>query len=318
MKKMIETFVIVTVAVTTALSCTKSNIEMSGEGRTVRFTSAASETKTVFGDKNAETGKYPVLWTDNQKVALFYNSQTGGLTGSENGAQYVTPVPSQDRLTAEFSATFTEETTDSHSFYAFSPLCALNWRGDEDWGTVIKKALYAIIPHDQVPVPGTCDEKAQLIVAHKEYGAFPEKVELSFSHLSSYGRIKELSLPEGATEIVDVKIESNKILSGEIYYYYDEPGKVNANYQKEEDLYKKVFPYISLDVNNAPRGTSLKDVFFATVPVSFGEGDWLKIKVHTISDTWVKTINFTSDKPLEFKPGQISSFNVSAEGFATI
>lgn len=317
MKKMIEYFVILTVTVTTA--CTKSNTEIPGEGRTVRFTSAASETKTVFGDKNAETGNYPVLWTADQQVALFYNSQTGGLTGSEDGAQYVTPVPSQDRLTAEFSATFTEETTDSHSFYAFSPLKALNWMGNENWETVIKKALYAKIPVDQVPVPGTCDETAQLIVAHAEYDTFPEKVELSFSHLSSYGRIKELSLPEGATEIVAVKIESNKILSGEIYYYYDEPGKVNANYQKEEDLYEKVFPYISLDVNNAHRGTSLKDVFFATVPVSFGEDDWLKITVYTAeSDTWVKTINFTSDKPLEFKPGQISSFNVSAEGFATI
>lgn len=311
MKKMIETFVIVTVAVTTALSCTKSNIEMSGEGRTVRFTSAASETKTVFGDKNAETEKYPVLWTKKQNVALFYNSQTGGSGGSENGAQYVTPVPSPDGLTAEFSATFTEEETASHSFYAFSPLCALNGMLNENWGTVIKKALYAKIPTDQVPVPGTCDETAQLIVAHAEYDTFPEKVELSFSHLSAYGKIKELSLPEGAEEIVGVTIESNKVLSGEVYYYYDEPGKVNVNNNAEART------YIYLDVNNAHRGTSLKDVFFATVPVSFGEGDWLKIKVHTImSGNWVKTITFTSDQPLEFNPGQISSFSVSAEGFA--
>lgn len=317
MKKMIEYFVILTVAVTTA--CTKSNTEISGEGRTVRFTSAASETKTVFGDKNAETGNYPVLWTDDQQVALFYNSQTGDSSEGYGGAQYVTPVPSPDRLTAEFSATFTGEETASHSFYAFSPLKALNGMVNEDWGTVIKKALYAKIPHDQVPNPGTCDETAQLIVAHAEYDTFPEKVELSFSHLSAYGKIKELSLPEGAKDIVGVTIQSNKVLSGEIYYYYDEPGKVNANYQKEEDLYNKVFPYIYLDVNNAHRGTSLKDVFFATVPVSFGEGDWLKITVYTDkSDTWVKTINFTSDKPLEFKPGQISSFNVSAEDFATI
>lgn len=316
MKKMIEYFVILTVAVTTALSCTKSNTEISGEGRTVRFTSAASETKTVFGNKNAETGNYPVLWTADQKVALFYNSQTGISSEGYGGAQYVTPVPSPDGLTAEFSATFTKEETASHSFYAFSPLCALNGMLNENWGTVIKKALYANIPADQVPVPGTCDETAQLIVAHAEYDTFPEKVELSFSHLSAYGKIKELSLPEGAKDIVGVTIQSNKVLSGEIYYYYDEPGKVNVNYQKEVDLYTKVFPYIYLNVNNAHRGTSLKDVFFATVPVSFGKGDWLKIKVHTISDTWVKTINFTSDKQLEFNPGQISSFSVSAEVFA--
>lgn len=174
--------------------------------------------------------------------------------------------------------------------------------------------MYAKIPTDQVPVPGTCDETAQLIVAHAEYDTFPEKVELSFSHLSAYGKIKELSLPEGAKDIVGVTIQSNKVLSGEIYYYYDEPGKVNVNNNVNND--EKVHTYIYLDVNNAHRGTSLKDVFFATVPVSFGKGDWLKIKVHTISDTWVKTINFTSDKQLEFNPGQISSFSVSAEVFA--
>ena len=173
------------------------------------------------------------------------------------------------------------------------------------------KALYATVPADQIPVPGTCDEKAQLIVANKEYVDFTEVVDLSFSHLSSYGKIRTLALPEGATEIVGVLLESNKAISGEIYYYFDQPGNVHVNNEKATK-------YIYLDVNNAHRNTTLTDVFFATTPVSFSDGDWLEVSVYTTSDSWRKTINFTSEQSLVFTPGRISSFSIGADGFEKI
>ena len=63
----------------------------------VDFTASGHVTKTVFG--LPDNGDYPVLWTENQKVALFYNSQTGGQDWTD-GAQYVTPVPSDGGLKA--------------------------------------------------------------------------------------------------------------------------------------------------------------------------------------------------------------------------
>ena len=182
--------------------------------------------------------------------------------------------------------------------------------GNEPWGVKMRKALYATVPTDQVPVSGTCDEKAQLIVANKEYADFPEVVDLSFSHLSSYGKISTLALPEGATEIVGVTLESNKAMSGEIYYYFDQPGNVHVNSGANN--------YIYLNVNNAHRNTTLKDVFFATTPVSFSDGDCLKVSVYTTSDSWRKTINFTKEQSLVFTPGRISSFSISAEGFTKL
>ena len=71
-------------------------------------------------------------------------------------------------------------------------------------------------------------------------------------------------------------------------------------------------------MNNAHRNTTLTDVFFATTPVSFSKDDWLEVSVYTTSDSWRKTINFTSEQPLVFTPGRISSFNISAEGFEKI
>lgn len=311
MKSIMNSFVVFAIGVVSTMSCSKikTTEEISDDAVTVRFTSSVDATKTVFGEY--ANGYYPVRWTSDQEVAIFYNSQTGSAEQGSDGAQYKTPTPSYDGKTAEFSATFTKQETNVHTFYAFSPLCSLNGMINEDWGVEIKKALYATVPADQVPVPGTCDEKAQLIVANKEYADFPEVVDLSFSHLSSYGKIRTLALPEEATEIVGVLLESNKAISGEIYYYFDQPANVHVNN-------KKATKYIYLNVNNAHRNTTLTDVFFATTPVSFSEGDWLKVSVYTTSDSWRKTINFTKEQSLVFTPGRISSFSIGAEGFEKI
>lgn len=174
----------------------------------VDFTASGHVTKTIFGIP--DNGDYPVLWTENQKVALFYNSQTGD-QGWTDGAQYVTPVPSKGGLTASFSASFSKEESDRHSFFAFSPLGALKWMGNEDWNGdgVSEKVVYAILPADQIPHTGTCDEKGQLLVARADFTDYPENVPLAFTHLSAYGKIARLELPEEAFpgESDDSKIE---------------------------------------------------------------------------------------------------------------
>lgn len=284
----------------------------------VNFTASGHVTKTVFGSPEPEKDKvcYPVLWTENQKVALFYNSQIGD-QGWTNGAQYVTPVPSEGGLTASFSASFSKEESDRHSFFAFSPLGALEWMGNEDWdedGVNEKKVVYAILPHDQIPHKGTCDEKGQLLVARADSEAYPENVLLAFTHLSAYGKIASLELPKEAfpgesddSGIVAVRLETNKPISGKIYSNFDENTTVY--------VHKDATNYICLDVNNELKGKALRDVFFACVPMQLAKGDYLKVTVSTTSDTWVKTINFSSSKTLSFNSGRISSFSISSDGF---
>ena len=282
----------------------------------VNFTASGHVTKTVFGI--LDNGSYPVLWTENQKVALFYNSQTGNEEGTD-GAQYVTPVPSEGGLTASFSASFSKEESDRHSFFAFSPLGSLKWMGNEDWNGdgVGEKVVYAILPVDQIPHMGTCDEKGQLLVARADFTDYPENVPLAFTHLSAYGKIARLELPEEAfpgesddsekeAGIVGVLLETNKPISGEIYRNFDG----NTVY-----VHKDATKYIYLDVNNELKGKALVDVFFACVPMQLAEGDYLKVTVYTTSDTWVKTINFSSSHALSFSSGRISYFSISSDGF---
>ena len=323
--KRLETLCIAGAVAVLAVSCGKEGAVREDRASEVEFTASELQVKTVFGEK--ADGAYPVLWTSNERVVLFYNSQTGGQTG---GGQYADVLPSAGGHTAGFSASFTDDGSGSHSFYAMSPMSALNWMGNEDWdGGSYKKVLYANIPHDQTPVAGTCDEKAQIVFAKGEFTEFPDKVDLTFSHMTAYGLITSLSLPEEATEIVGVHIESNRILSGEIYYNYNSlDNTINhstflGEYDKDGKVIKKpkAFKYIYLDVNNGGlKAKKLENVFFACTPQTdgndvFGEGDYLKFTVYTDTDTWVKTVNFSADRTLAFKAGRISSFSVSAHGF---
>ena len=319
MNNLMKNIAFAATALTLVFSCNEKSMPdvVNRNSVTIDFTASGHVTKTVFGIP--VNGYYPVLWKENQKVALFYNSQTGGQDWTD-GAQYVTPVPSEGGLTASFSASFSKEESDRHSFFAFSPLGSLQWMGNEDWngdGVREKKVVYAILPADQIPHMGTCDEKGQLLVARADFTDYPENVPLAFTHLSAYGKIARLELPEEAfpgesddskieAGIVGVLLETNKPISGEIYRNFDE-NTVHVN--------KDATKYIYLDVNNELKGKALSDVFFACVPMQLAEGDKLKVTVYTTSDTWVKTINFSSSHALSFSSGRISSFSISSDGF---
>ena len=319
MNNLMKNIAFAATALTLVFSCNEESMPevVNRNSAAIDFTASGHVTKTVFG--SPDEGCYPVLWTENQKVALFYNSQTGG-QDSTDGVQYVTPVPSEGGLKASFSASFSKEESGRHSFFAFSPLGSLGWMGNEDWNRdgVDEKVVYAILPHDQIPHMGTCDEKGQLLVARADFKDYPENVPLAFTHLSAYGKIASLELPEEAflgesddSGIVGVLLETNKPMSGEIYRNFD---KNTVHVQTNPTKYTK---YIYLNVNNELKGKALRDVFFACVPMQLADGDYLKVTVYTTSDsdTWVKTINFSSSHALSFSSGRISYFSISSDGF---
>ena len=319
MNNLMKNIAFAATALTLVFSCNEESMPevVNRNSAAIDFTASGHVTKTVFGIP--DNGYYPVLWKENQKVALFYNSQTGD-QGWTDGAQYVTPVPSEGGLKASFSASFSKEESGRHSFFAFSPLGSLGWMGNEDWNGdgVDEKVVYAILPHDQIPHMGTCDEKGQLLVARADFTDYPENVPLAFTHLSAYGKIARLELPEEAflgesddSGIVGVLLETNKPMSGEIYRNFDQ-NTVHVN--TDPTKYTK---YIYLNVNNELKGKALVDVFFACAPMQLADGDNLKVTVYTTSDsdTWVKTINFSSSHALSFNSGRISSFSISSDGF---
>ncbi len=310
MKSLTESMMLFVAVVTAAASCTKSEHpgEASSAPVTVNFTASELGTKTVFGEPETAGGKtsYPVLWTANQKVALFYNYKNGV-------GEHVNVLPSSDNRSAEFSAEYIkDETAESHIFCAVSPASSVDWL-DTEWREDHAPTLYAVIPASQTPMPGTCDEAAQIVVAKSVSETFPQKVLLEFTHLTAYGRIESLTLPKGAGEPEVIKLETNKKLAGTVDYMFDEGW---SYYEKNTSS--------SIELRLDELKDKTKDIFFACVPSlnedtgeieDWSDGSWLCLSVTTTDGIWRKTINFTSEHSLVFCAGQVSSFSITADGF---
>ncbi len=112
MKKLTYIIAIAT-SVLAMASCQKEqNVTNSDDLTVVSFSTSEIQTKTAFGDKTAE-GKYPTLWTGDEKVGVAYN---GGSVNKEN------ITSSTDGKSASFEIAFAQDANaTSHNFYVITP-----------------------------------------------------------------------------------------------------------------------------------------------------------------------------------------------------
>ena len=158
-------------SVALAAGCAVQEIDHSSgvSSRSVLFTASETATRTAF---DAPVGtSYPTLWTDNDSEVL--------LSLNFEESQSVPVVPSPNYKTATFSATFPERS--GYTFYALSPASASSGMSPS------RKSWKVTIPSEQTPLPGSCDERAQILVASSSaLTEAPAALDLYFSHLTSY------------------------------------------------------------------------------------------------------------------------------------
>ena len=151
MKKVFKSILVTVAAALAFASCQREGDVSGSEGRTVRFFAGPVETRTAFTTPDA-TGKYPVLWTENDtKVKVSMNLAS---------AKEAAVTPASNGQSANFEAQFnTDDVTGPYTFYALSPATA---------GVSISsqyKSWTIQIPADQTPGEGTPDEAAQILTA---------------------------------------------------------------------------------------------------------------------------------------------------------
>lgn len=276
MKKLTYIIAIAT-SVLAMASCQKEqNITNSDDLTVVSFSSSEIQTKTTFGDKNAE-GKYPTLWTGDEKVGVAYNS---GSVNKEN------ITSSTDGKSASFEIAFAKDANaTSHNFYVISPADAfLGMNKDGAKGNIQINA-------SQTPGEGTCDPAAQVIAASHKSETFDTQVNLAFSHVTAYGNLS-IVLPEEAGAVSNISLTGSKNIAGR--FYYDFNGALSENSASST---------ISLLTNK------VSDIFFACAPADLS-GSKLDITVTTENGTYEKSIDLTG-KPLKFESGKISKFTVN-------
>ena len=276
MKKLTYIIAIAT-SILAMASCQKEqSVTNSDDLTVVSFSTSEIQTKTAFGDKTAE-GKYPTLWTGNEKVGVAYN---GVSVNKEN------ITSSTDGKSASFEIAFAQDANaTSHNFYVISPADAfLSMNKDSAKGHIKVETT-------QTPGEGTCDPAAQVIAASHISETFDTQVNLAFSHVTSYGNLS-IILPENAGAVSKISLTSSKNIAGRFYYDF--------NGSLEESTASSTISLLTSKVS---------DIFFACAPADLSGGK-LDITVTTNNGTYEKSIDLTG-KPLKFESGKISKFTVN-------
>ena len=276
MKKLTYLIAIAT-SVLAMASCQKEqSVTNSDDLTVVSFSTSEIQTKTAFGDKTAD-GKYPTLWTGNEKVGVAYNS---GSVNKEN------ITSSTDGKSASFEIAFAQDANaTSHNFYVISPADAFLGMNKDGAKGHIK------IETTQTPGEGTCDPAAQVIAASHKSETFDTQVNLAFSHVTAYGNLS-IILPENAGAVSKISLTSSKNIAGRFYYDF--------NGSLEESTASATISLLTSKVS---------DIFFACAPADLSSGK-LDITVTTENGTYEKSIDLTG-KTLKFESGKISKFTVN-------
>ena len=275
MKKLTYIIAIAT-SVLAMASCQKEqNVTNSDDLTVVSFSTSEIQTKTAFGDKTAE-GKYPTLWTGNEKVGVAYNGSVykGNITSSTDGKS------------ASFEIAIAQDANaTNHNFYVISPADAFLSMNKDGAKGHIK------IETTQTPGEGTCDPAAQVIAASHKSETFDTQINLAFSHVTAYGNLS-IVLPEEAGAVSNISLTGSKNIAGRFYYDFNGSLKESTASSTISLLTSKV-----------------SDIFFACAPADLSGGK-LDITVTTNNGTYEKSIDLTG-KPLKFESGKISKFTVN-------
>ncbi|MBR6883995.1 MAG: hypothetical protein IKN06_13650 [Bacteroidales bacterium] len=244
---------------------------------TVQFRAMEVETRTAFGTPDGMS--FPTLWTDNDaKVLISVNNEP---------TQEAEVIPSQDYKTALFSATFDEH--DSYTFFALSPSTASTGMSPS------RKSWKVTIPSEQTPLATSCDERAQIMAAKTPELPFaPEKLDLSFRHVTAYMSVTLTGLPSG-TEVSSVELTTGVPLVGD--FYYDCEGEMLTDNGASSTV------TLSTDASGP--------VWVACAPVDLS-GQPMTVTVHTAAGNYVKKVTFPEDRKLT--PAMVALFSVNMSG----
>ena len=283
MKKVIILIVSILAASLAVISCQKEEVSNTNlDEKNVSFSALSIETRTAFGEPSGKT--YPTLWTNNDskvKLSLNYASVKDAAVN-----------PSADFKSATFGGSFHDDESGAYTFLALSPASSYVSISDaySSWNVNINTT--------QTPLSNSVDESAQILAAaSEEFSEFPDKVSLSFKHVTAYGKISlsNLSLPNSAS-VASVSLTAAENWAGRWYYY------PKTNTVSESSASKTITLQTS----------STSDIWFACAPVDLG-GKTVEVVVTTnTGSTYKKTITIPAGK--KFEAGKIASFTVDMQG----
>lgn len=281
MKNLFKSLMLVAVAAMAFASCAKSDDVAVGRKVDVVLNLNIDDVRTSFGEPTGTT--YPVKWDGDEelKISLNYTSAKDADVVVADGKASVSTT-----LTAE-------EGTTEFTILALSP--ASSFVGLSG-GTY--KSWNVMIPTAQTPTATSCDAAAQILAAKSATSTVLEGAHnVTFNHVTAYGKMSFLNLALGEAKIASVEITSSKDIAGR-FYYYPETKTTTVN---------------SGSKTIAVTTEATENIWFACAPVDLS-GSALKVVVNTDKGTFTKEVTIPAGAVLT--PGKIAEFNVDMAGIA--
>ena len=284
------------------LSCTKerpSVPETPANEVAVHFHAVSSDTRTFFGEKDAETNKYPVRWSENDQVKAILRNP-----GSEDSGQSknITVEASQDGTTADLSASFEEQAT--YEFMLVSPAASYKGHNFRNTNYSSSPSIYVEIPATQTPASSGPDPSAQILYSvTEEYTTLPATLPLSFKHATAYMRIRirNAELPAGAVvQSVDISMPADPdyFLAGRSSFIINQDRFIKSS---------RTFNTITIMTS------SIENIWCGIAPIDLG-GKNLTIRV--CSDQGIISKQITMPSGSVLGPGDVATFSVNMAGIS--
>ena len=252
---------------------------------TVSFAAEAALTRTAFSEP--EGGHYPALWQAGDKVKLFLN---GAEVNPSSDRGVMTANPSDGGKSSAFQITIPNP--GKPESVTFGALCPASAFLALDGGT---RQISLSIPAEQTSATLSPDPRAMLIwAAAVPYGDFNRAVNLTFRHLTAYGK---LSLTGLAGTLSAVEISSDKGLAG-VYGYPSQTSSVSG-----------VEPLTPVSPEGRIRiqASDPDAVWFACAPSDLGGGT-LEVTATTSEGTVTRSLVLPVDWNLQ--PGSVASVSL--------
>ena len=285
MTKVINSLFVIIAAMVTFAGCAKQEIDAPAtpETKTVQFFANSIETKTEFGTPTE--GVYPTLWSEGDKVDVSVNfAQKKSSSEVECSDDFKSA-----RFEVDLSGTEVEA---PYTFYSVSPVDRLRGISSQN------KRFYVEILSAQKPLATSVDKDAQLLFAKSSTTEeMPSSVELTYHHLTAYGKFSLTNL--AAESVSSIILEAEFDIAGKWDYFLENGSFVvrSGNGSKSITL----------------TTSSTTDIWFACAPVDM-TGQKMTLTVTTEKGNFVKVLNFPADKERKFEAGKISKFTVDMIG----
>ena len=252
--------------------------------RTVLFVAQAQPEATRTAFEPGQDGIYPTRWTARDTaVAVSLNHADPREARVISGPDY---------SYAHFEYTVSGQ-ADAYTFHLLSPSSAAEKMN------ATRQSWQIRIPSVQTPSADSPDEAAQIMAATTgTLQTLPTRLGVRFSHVTAYGRLTLLGLPEAAT-VQSVTLSCSTPLTGSWYLPAPTDGST------------PVLEALDASSNLSIQTSSKENIWFACAPGDVS-GATLKVIAATSRGCYEKAVTLRSGR--SFKAGKVASFSVDFSG----